>query len=418
MALGSTISARGDSTVQVLDFDTALAGAVENNPLLAGLREQIEAAQARTRLAGSLPDPRLKYSYFGESVQTRTGSQEAIYSLSQTLPWLPKLSQQREIAGDDVAILEWAEQQAYDNLRRDTAQVFAEVNYLDRAVDATRKSLDLLNETEQVVRASVQTGGSVNSLLRLAVERERVQDDLERFERELSVQRHQLEAILASDLDESVRLKPLPSVQEQLPAKEVLQGEMLRANPELQALARICEQAARKVSLERQKRYPDVTVGVNYIELDAADSTHSRAGEDPWSLTVEVNLPIWEGRNRASILDARATRRAEEQRYRNRQIQLRAELGSILARLADDLRREKRYREDLIPLASQALENSRSAYEAGAVGIIELLDSERALLDLTIVHARAHADSIQNQSRLDALVRGGGPRVMKPLSDQ
>lgn len=414
LILGITLSAQGKSSELMLDFDTALASAWLNNPLLSSLRSRTDVAVAQMRSAGSIPDPHLRYTHFGKSVQTRTGSQEAVYSLNQTLPWLPKLRKRKEIARFDVAISKWVEEQAYLNLQRDLTVVFAEVYYLERAIRATRESFELIKEMEGISSESVRSGGSVNTLLRLAVERERVQDDLERFEREQYVQRHKLEAITASELDKSTTLQPLQLKWEELPAEEKLLAEMLRVNPELQALSKMSDQAAHRVSLERLKRYPDVTLGINYIDLDAADSTHPQAGEDPWSLSVSINLPLWERRNRADLQGARATQRAEEMHYRNRQLQLEAELGSIRTRLIDDREREKRYREVLIPLARQALDNSRSAYEAGTVGIIGLLDSERALLDLTIIHARAHADSIQNKAHLDAICSRGNPLRKQP----
>ena len=129
----------------------------------------------------------------------------------------------------------------------------------------------------------------------------------------------------------------------------------------------------------------------------------SDAGEDPWNVTVAVSLPIWEGKNRSAIRSAKAERRATEHRYHNRVLQLKAELSAILSRRADNIRRMQRYEQQLIPLAQQALGNSRSAYESDQLGVLELIDSERALLELNLNYARAVANVAQADASIKAL---------------
>jgi outer membrane protein TolC len=55
-------------------------------------------------------------------------------------------------------------------------------------------------------------------------------------------------------------------------------------------------------------------------------------------------------------------------------------------------------------LAEQALQNSRSAYESDQLSVLELIDSERALLELQLDAARAVANVIQADAAIDALI--------------
>ncbi len=66
----------------------------------------------------------------------------------------------------------------------------------------------------------------------------------------------------------------------------------------------------------------------------------------------------------------------------------------------------QRSEEQLIPLAEQALENSRSAYESDQLSVLELIDSERALLELNLNYARAVANVAQADASINALIGG------------
>ena len=132
----------------------------------------------------------------------------------------------------------------------------------------------------------------------------------------------------------------------------------------------------------------------------------SQVGDGAWNVSVAVSLPIWEGKNRAAIRSANAQRRATEQRYHHRVLQLKAELSAALSRRDDNRHRMQRYEEQLIPLAEQALENSRSAYESDQLSVLELIDSERALLELNLNYARAVANVAQADASINALIGG------------
>ena len=49
----------------------------------------------------------------------------------------------------------------------------------------------------------------------------------------------------------------------------------------------------------------------------------------------------------------------------------------------------------LTPQAEQALDTSENAYSTGAVGVLDLLDSERVLLEVRLGRARLEADYLQ-----------------------
>lgn len=386
-----------------LSLEQAMQRAEAANFGLDALREQQLGAYERIAAASALPDPKLQYTYFGESVETRTGPQEAIYSMSQTVPWLAKLDTRKALARSEAEAWSHVHQQGVLTLRRDVATVYAEAAYQQQAVQSTEANLELIDDMRAIVEERVRGGASLNALLRLEVELERTRDQLDLYRQKRYTQRTQLAALLSIEESALGELAEMPAAADALPSDRSLLARLEVNNPELHALKQHANSATRRADLSRLNRYPDFTFGLNYIQVDEGSSMASDAGEDPWNVSVAVSLPIWEGKNRSAIRSANAERRATEQRYHHRVLQLKAELSAMLSKRADNVKRMQRYEEQLIPLAEQALENSRSAYESNQLSVLELIDSERALLELNLNYARAAANVAQADASINAL---------------
>ena len=66
----------------------------QQNPTLVRLSREYQAARAKVRYIDELPDPKLGANFFISPIETAAGSQRANLTLSQMLPWLPRLDAQ------------------------------------------------------------------------------------------------------------------------------------------------------------------------------------------------------------------------------------------------------------------------------------------------------------------------------------
>ena len=98
------------------------------------------------------------------------------------------------------------------------------------------------------------------------------------------------------------------------------------------------------------------------------------------------------GRDTHALSDRRAT--------------LRAELEHAAFLLDDAARQVALYRDTLLPRAREGLEVTRTAYRSGSASVLDLIDSERALLEFETGYWRACRDHHQSLARLEALVGG------------
>lgn len=375
----------------------------------AALRRAYETWRAeleRVPQVTTLPDPVFSFSEFVETIETRTGPQERRFSLSQTLPWFGKLSGRGDAASARAEAAWGRVLQERLAVERDVAVSFYDYAYLGESVRITREVLELLQQLEPVVRQRIASASATQEdLLRLQVEIGRVENDLASL---LSV-RPSLSARLASVLNLKMReTLPLPALVEpeefeRISAAELV-GRAAERNPELLSLSESVRERQEQRELASLQRWPDVTVGVDYIDTGDAISPIPDSGNDPVALRLSMNLPIWTEKYSAAEREADRRTAAASHALADRKASLRADVEHAAFEFEDAGRQLRLYRESLLPRAREALEVTRSSYRAGNASLLDVIDSERVLLDFETAFWRAVRDHYQSEARLQALI--------------
>lgn len=403
-------AAPGEPSVRIdadSDLENYLAYAALHSPKLEAAFNRWKAAVERVPQVSALPDPRLTYRYYIRSVETRVGPQRQGFGLSQTFPWIGKL----ELRGDAAAQAARAERHRYEaerlRLFRRVKDAYYEYAWLDQAVRITRRNLDLLTQIEQVARQAYEGDrASYADVIRAQVEYGKLSDRLESLE--------ELRGPIAARLNAALNRPPdapLGNVRPDEAGSVELDDQRLLArldehNPDLAALAREVERAEREVALARREYFPDVTLGVDYI--DTGDSIGGRRpdddGKDPVVAMASINLPIWWDKLAAGVREAKRRRAAVVSERRQRTNDLQAELKMALYEYRDAKRKIGLYRDTLIPQARQALESSRTAFSAGNASFADAVDAERVLLEFELSYERARADRAQALAHIEELL--------------
>jgi len=267
--------------------------------------------------------------------------------------------------------------------------------------------LELLRQLEPSVQRRIAGGtGGQQDLLRLQVEIGRVENELSSRQQV----RRAISARLAAAMNMPERkLLPLPTLTEPVLRTVDTDSLLSRAqslSPVLLELAERERTNSHARDLAGLDKWPDLTVGVDYFETGDALTPVPGSGDDPWALRVMFNLPI--GRTRYAAAAREAERKVAAVRYQlaDRQAKLRSEVEHAVFQRDDAARQVVLYRDSLLPRAREALEVTRSAYRAGAAPLLDLIDSERALLEFETGYWRACRDQHQSQARVSELVGG------------
>ena len=376
----------------------------------AGLRavyENWRAALERIAQASSLPDPVLTFAQFVEEVQTRTGPQERRYGISQKVPWFGKRRLRGEIAAGAAEEL-WHQVTAHRQaIRRDIALAFHEYAYLAHSSRITNQVLTILKQLEPVVQRRIRAGGRQEDLLRLQVEIGKVENEL----RALREVRPALSARLAAVMNWTEGgVLPLP---ETTPAQPhaVDPAEMIaRAdsrNPRTRELVQSVATIRTAQDLADRDRWPDFRIGFDYIETGNALSSATRgSGNDPFGVSFGIQLPIQSRRYDAAASEVAHRNAAAQAALQQHRFTLRADIELAAFRLSDAGRQIALYRDTLLPRSRELLTVTRASYRGGTASLLDMLDSERSLLDFELAYWRASRDYLQGEAHLAFHVGG------------
>ena len=88
------------------------------------------------------------------------------------------------------------------------------------------------------------------------------------------------------------------------------------------------------------------------------------------------------------------------------------------SKLNDAQRRLKLYGDELLDLAEQAVAITRTSYEGGKTGMLEVIDSERSLLELQLLFWRAASDAWQQRVIIQTLANQPLAGTFKATSEK
>ncbi len=387
--------------------DELLDLARRQNPELAAMGFELEAAQARVQAAAALPDPigRLELrdvTNRGDDggfnlLPGRVGS--AKYTLAQTIPWWGKRELKRQVAEADATQALARRAGTWGELAAKVKAGFAQHYLAGRSLQVNGDLLRLADRVEQIALARYAGGLSAQQdVVRAQLEKSSLRNERLRLEGDARQARAQLNVLLrrptAAPLAEAQVLRPLPSP-EQL-ADGTLMARLLAANPQLAAQEALLAAAEKNGELVRKNRYPDLTIGVSPIQV------RNRLAE--WELMFEVSIPLAQDSRRAQEREARAMVAAARARKEEAANQITADLAEKVAALETARRLEQLIVGGTLPQAEIAFKAALVAYETGRLDFATLLDTQRQIRQARLDTLRAQAEAQLRLAEIERLL--------------
>ena len=377
-----------------------------NNAGLKAAFEQWKAALEQVPQAEALPDPRFNYGYFIKEVETRVGPQRHKFGIMQVFPWFGKIE-----AGTDAAAAQAkAARKRYEatklKLFFEVKDAFYEYAYLASAVEIAKKNLELIKYFEEVARTKYMAAAAEHpDVIRAQVELAKIEDVLKSLEELRGPIVARLNAVLNR---RSFEMLPWPQ-KDKFRKVELDRWQMIellrQINPELAALGFDVDAAKHRVELAKKKFWPDIGVGVDWVQTDGALGAGVRdSGKDPVILMFTMNLPIWRESYTAAELQAKANVRKTSQKKTQTENTIIVRAEQVLYNFEDSDRKIKLYGDVLVPKAEELLQASETAYQAGTIDFLSLIDAQRTLLNFQLQYERATTDNQQKLAELEMLV--------------
>lgn len=380
-------------------LEEAVSLAVRDNANLQRMRSQWEAMQERPAQAGALNDPMFSYSGMDlASGGTWPNTDEKYYMVEQELPWFGKRGLRKGIAIQDAEImrLEWV------TMTRDVVMQVKE-GYFDLV--AVREVISMLREEDAVIQriatvAETQyaTGERTQvDVLTAQTERTRLKQRLLDFQAQENTLQTKLNTLLNRRTDRPFGVRPPPLSDVGLNGTtESLLALAVTNRPEVLATQAQVERYELERQLMARESVPDYKLGVEYRDMGA--------GDDMVMFSIGVDLPIWRAKTRAGVQEAEKMRESSQAARENAEQISALEVQDASFKLQTARRTLELYRTELIPQAKARFNASEGGYRAGKVEFMDLLESERALLEAKMMATLAEATVGRQAARLERAV--------------
>lgn len=371
-----------------------IAEAIRNNP---GLRSEYQAYQAQmanAQGAGVLSDPQLSVGLFPQAMHHVNGKQLATITIMQMFPWFGTLKAGRQQ-------MEYKAQEAYQKFREKSLSTAFSVEKqwysilaTQEKVKAVKRKRALLNDIKKVAIYLYKnyTAGrdtKMSDQLRLDAEEERLKEQTESLETQLTLQKQQFNITLhrqpnaALSLPDSIPLRQMPTFN---------WTEIERNNPKLAQYSAIQKAFKSQEEQTRARGMPMIGVGLQYTLNGKVDMPMmpNMNGKDMVMPMVSVTIPIYRKKITSAIHSAQLMERSAAYNYQNQLDALQSTYLSIEQR-ADDIKRKLKLYESEVSLLNRTLELMQKEYATGATSLTDILQTTRESIDYDLLKAEANA---------------------------
>ena len=399
-----------------------LEQALDRNPAVRQSFARYRAALQRLPQVSALPDPVLGFTRFFRSPETRVGPQTTMLTLSQRFPWFGKLSDREKIAAKEAAAFREQHEARKDEVIRQLKFAYYDLAYIDRAIRIAEQDQALLEHYETLAQARYAQGvGLQQAVIRLQAEITRVRNRLEH----LRSQRVSAEASLNTLLDLPARSPVGGIVLETRPGVEIHFDALTEIGrnhrPEVQAALLQIEKDEGRIHLARKNYWPDFTLGASFINVTGRSDASgllrppSQNGKNIYSFTAGVNIPIRRRKYDAAVIEATEDRIGSREGYRSVLNSVEAAVRAVGFRIQTLEEQITLFERTLLPQAEQTLRSTETAYSTGTLGVLDLLDSERVLLEVRLGLEQLRSEYMKSLAEMERAI---GAPFPQPGPDQ
>jgi outer membrane protein, heavy metal efflux system len=383
----------------VVRLSLLIEEALQNNPEMLSLKQRWEAAEQEVPQARSLEDPQFSITQWAIPSTFNIGdANETWYGIGQSVPFPGKLLLRGQIASKAS---EAAEQDYLSKAREVTARVklaYYQLFLIQKSIDLHLEHQALLEEFIRIADQKYAVGqASQQDLLKAQVELSKLHNSLLVLEQEKVSIEAEINRLINRQPEmplgrpEELAYQPFDLILEDLTE------EALEERPELKAASFMIEKSEQARALAGKNYLPDFMVEVMYWDV--------HTGPNKWMAVGKINLPwIFKGKYDARVRQAAAEEaqaRADQAAIRDQTL---FELRDLFTKVKTAEQLIMVYQKGVLPQAEQSLAAGRIGYQAGKAGFLDLIDSERTLLDLQLEYFGALVQFWQSVAKLERTV--------------
>ncbi len=376
-AIWFSTSAIALDVAKPLTLRDAVEATLAANPDLKVFGYSLRAQQARIGQAGVRPSPEFSTELenaFGSGAAKELDVAEWTFSLSQVVEIGGKRRARISAAEEGFRGLTVGQQAAQLDVLAEVTRRFIHVAADEELLKLTRQATEVARHNAEAVGRRVQAARSPEvELHRASVALRRAEIDLRHAEHELTASRRKLAAMWAASTDNFGDVQADMYGMPTTTSFEELVGRLAK-NPDFTKFASDARLRDAELRVAQTRRVPDITVSAGVRRLHETDDHAAVLG---------MSLPLFSAAQAGpAIGEAKALREQTDAARDAAFIKARAQLFEIYQELLHSIAETQILKKDLVPQMEEALRETEYAYDRGRYSYLELVDGQRAYLEV------------------------------------
>jgi outer membrane protein TolC len=386
-----------------LSLDEVTNVVLANNPAIKAAQEKWQAMKARVPQAAAWEDLRAQArSRVARYVSIPPNAfTDQSFMLQQEVPLAGKnLSRARAATAEAGA--------AFEDFRRTELDVFSRARAAFHRLaneyaqlEVNQRNVDLLNQFAEVNRQRYEVGNASQAdVLTAQTDAAKLLEAQSDIFRRISDAQSQLNVLMNRPAQSPLSQPSQIPFQPPHFSLQTLQAVALSARPEMQRAQNRVEAERFRVELANRQRFPDPT-----LDVQAQRYNETGRAVSELDVGVSIGLPFLNPRKySATVTEARRN-------FESAQHELEATRTETLGLVRDQLKKIETaahhyelYSDKILPLARQAVQSNRVAYETSSANFLELITAQRVLQEVESAHVNHLADYQVAVAELDAIV--------------
>ena len=386
-----------------INLSLLIEKALNQNLQIEVAKYRYESSKARIPQASSLEDPQFEYKYDKinasmNAVMNGNTAPMRTFGISQEISFPTKLILRAQIVVKES-------QMAYEEYKEKEREIISQIKSLYAQLAFIYKSIDITEENKSFLEQLAKTATNQYSAgrakeedaLKAQLEIAKMESELIMLEQKRQVTQAKINVLLNQDANMELGKPELIEVKEYKFNIEDLNKATKENRPELKAFRFALERAQKTYSLAKEGYLPDFMVKYERME---------RNGElKEWAGMVGVSLPIWFWQKQNfNVKEMRKELKAMEAEFKDKENIVLLEVKDAFSNLEALKKLAILFKTTYVPQAEQLLKSSSSSYETNQVDFLNLLDSERMVLEFKLDYFKAIIDLEISVSELERAV--------------
>lgn len=377
-----------------------------NNPELGAAYHRWKAARAAVIHKTALADPVVNFRQNIEPVQTRTGEQNQMLTISQMLPYPGKqktaIRLNHQMSESDRFLYEIKLRDLITEIKKS----YAEIWFLSKAVEVTEANARIVEFLAKEATANTSSLALL-PVLRAQSQLAQTANDQINYAELLESEKARLRALTGLQTLEPQWFAALPEFKIPDSSEDLLELALTNRS-EISAAENSKKIAATKMRLARFENKPDFVIGysqnITGNRPDLGNVYLKDEGKDSYGFFVQMNLPIWGNKNRSRIREAREKQREADSLVDAEKTRTGASLTRLWFSMTNRRRMHQLYAQTILPQAQSAADTAQSTFTTDKTKFADYLEAMTTVYAIKVAALRAEADYFVSVNELEKLI--------------